>query len=187
MKKTQLWYSKWEYLFYIVSGIIVLGIGAYVYFRVTTYLTTQDITEKKITLDNQNKQLQNSKNMTGYQKLISARQILSDYERLLWSEHIPKLVAMLEEIKEVDPSESSTVELSDFTVNLEEISLKGKVSSLKLLYKTRRTSTGKIYKSLIDKFADLGFLSQIRIQSYKRSGRAFEFVLTAKVSTNEWK
>ena len=73
--------------------------------------------------------------------------------------------------------------LSDFKVNLEELSLEGIVGNLKALY---LAPSGGSSLSLLDEFNNLEFLKDITIRKYEKSEgtRGFKFTLSAKVQTN---
>lgn len=97
-----------------------------------------------------------------------------------WSDHISKMISMLEDIKQIDTNTTDTIVLSDFNVSLDKITLKGQVSNLLLLY---YSNPAKGIKSLIDRFSSLDFVKNIRIQTYDRVGdnNYYEFVLEANV------
>ncbi|NOZ43590.1 MAG: hypothetical protein GXP45_00165 [bacterium] len=130
-------------------------------------------------MKSQNKTLIASQNVGDHDKLKAVRNLENNTKSLPWSEHIPKIIQMLEDLKAVDTSDSQSIVLSDFKVNLDTISLKGKVSSLPLLYVN---SAKRHYTSLLDRFAKLDFINNLRIQTYEKEGlRDFEFVLDANV------
>jgi hypothetical protein len=101
------------------------------------------------------------------------------------SEHIPKIISILEDLKSVDQSwtwENDSIVLSDFKVNLNEISLKWRVSNLKLLY---YNSPWWKFKALIDRFQDLDFIEDMKIKTYDKIWeKYFEFVLNGKIKNN---
>ncbi|MBU0627008.1 hypothetical protein KKG31_06565 [Patescibacteria group bacterium] len=82
-----------------------------------------------------------------------------------WADRISKVIEMLNELKNITSNQSETIALSDFKVSLENISLKGKVSSLLLLY---YSNPERNIISLIDRFEKLDFIDDIHIQSYDR-------------------
>jgi hypothetical protein len=100
-----------------------------------------------------------------------------------WSDHINKVIQMLEDIQNVQWSSSGNIILSDFKVGLDTISLKGQVSSLPLLY---YSNAAKGVVSLLDRFSQLDFINNIRVQTYDRVGDSgyFQFVLEANVTNN---
>lgn len=86
---------------------------------------------------------------------------------------------MLNELQNLTSNQSETISLSDFKVTLEGISLRGKVSSLLLLY---YSNPGKNIVSLLDRFEQLDFITDIKIKTYnKGEDNTFGFVLEAKV------
>lgn len=121
---------------------------------------------------------------------MAVKQLEQSAESMLWSEHIPKVINMLEDIQNVDYSEGEAITLSDFSVNLENISLKGRVSNLLLLY---RTAPEKNFTGLFDRFSSLDFVDNIRAQTYDTTetndsgaytDKFFEFMLQADVNPN---
>jgi len=173
------WYNKRKFLFKIVLILFLVEILAYAYFQANIFLKNKNIVESQKLIDQQNESLSVSNNMTGHLKLALVRQIETTYQTMPWSEHISKVIEMLEDIKNVDTNENDIVVLSDFKVSLDKVSLKGKVSRLRLLY---YTNPEKWIQALLDKFSSLEFLQDIRIHSYEnKEWQTFEFVLEANV------
>lgn len=182
-KKTKKPSNKWKSYFKFMLVLIWIVFAWYVYLRVDTFLLERKISNEKEILDAQNKQLEISQNVAEHEKLAAIRKLENSISSIPWSEHIPKVIEMLEDLKAVDSSESETIVLSDFVVTLDTISLKGKVSSLPLLY---LNSEKRNYTSLLNKFAELDFVDNLRIQSYEKEWRRdFEFVLDANVIIND--
>jgi len=176
MKKMKHAKNKRKTYFQFLLILFLLALWFYGYLRVDNMLIQKKLKNQKELLQEQNKQLDLSKD--DYEKLSAVR-LLENQKSIPWSEHIPKIIAMLEDLKAVDTSESETIVLSDFKVNLDTISLKGKVSSLPLLYVN---SEKRHYTSLLDRFSQLDFIDNLRIQSYEKEwSRDFEFVLDANV------
>ena len=144
------------------------------------FLTNQSMANKRVLIEEQTKQLESYKLLTGYNKLQAVKILEEKQINMPWSEHITKVIAMLEDIKQVDPSSSDTIILSDFNVSLDKISLKGQVSNLLLLYYSNES---KGIRSLIDRFSSLDFVKNIRIMTYERVGdnNYYSFVLEANV------
>jgi len=171
--------NKRKSWFQIVFILFLTGSALYGFLRVDSYLTEKKIQEQEDLLDKQNKQLETFSHVEAHHKLLAVQELENSTKTIPRSLHIPKVIAMLEGLKDVDVSESETVILSDFIVNLDNISLKGKVSNLILLY---INAPEKKIKSLIDRFAELDFIEDIRIQTYEKSEwKYFEFVLNANV------
>lgn len=143
----------------------------------------QDITDKSAVLSWQTAQLEAYKSLTGYNKLQAVKILEEKQITTPWSDHITKMIAMLEDIKQVDTSTTDTIALSDFNVSMDKITLKWQVSNLLLLY---YSSPDKGIRSLIDRFSSLDFVKNIRIQTYDRVGdnNYYEFVLEANVINN---
>lgn len=97
------------------------------------------------------------------------------------SEHIQMLITVLNEIQNNNYVGANAIQLSDFTISPTSISLKGKVVNLLLLY---YSSQEKNYTSVIDRFTNLPFISNLKIQNYTKVGDYYEFVLTADINLN---
>lgn len=99
-----------------------------------------------------------------------------------WSDYIQQILFILEKVKSVEEGKGNVL-LSDFKVNLEELSLNGVVSNLRALYDSSRSGE----PSLLDSFNDLDFLKEISIRNYERGEdiRGFKFSLSAKVINND--
>lgn len=140
----------------------------------------QKITDKRVVLEDQTKQLESYKLLTWYTKLQAVKILEEKQMTMPRSDHITKVIAMLEDLKQVDTSTTDTIVLSDFNVSMDKITLKGQVSNLLLLY---YSNVPKGVKSLIDRFSSLDFVKNIRIQTYDRVGdnNYYEFVLEANV------
>jgi hypothetical protein len=170
-----------QFLFKFLLTLTLLSLGVYIFFRVDMYLTDRSIANQEAVLAQQNDQLDQYMSLTGYEKIMGIKQLEETVKTMPRFQQIPKVIAILDSIKAVDTSENESIILSDFKVSLEEISVKGKVSSLKLLY---YTSPSGSYVSLFDKFASLDFIKDIKIKTYDKVGDYFEFLLTANVITD---
>ena len=104
----------------------------------------------------------------------------SKTSRIPWSDYVHRILEILDTIKLVEESRGG-VQLSEFKVDLEKLSLNGEVSNLKVLYGNRFGSGG-----LLDKFNGLDFLSDISVRKYEKSeeGPTFKFTLSANVVNN---
>ncbi|MFA6256280.1 MAG: hypothetical protein WC606_03780 [Candidatus Absconditabacterales bacterium] len=173
-------HSRWKTYFQVLLVIFGLSLVAFGYLKVDMFLMDQKITDQRVVLDDQTKQLESYKLLTGYNKLQAVKILEEKQVTMPWSDHITKVIAMLEDLKKVDTSTTDTIALSDFNVSLDKITLKGQVSNLLLLY---YSNAAKGIKSLIDRFSSLDFVKNIRIQTYDRVGdnNYYEFVLEANV------
>lgn len=173
-------HSRWKTYFQVLLIVFGLSLVAFAYLKVDVFLTNQKITDKRATLENQTTQLDSYKLLTGYNKLQAVKILEEKQVTIPWSDHISKMIAMLEDLKKVDTSTTDTIALSDFNVSMDKITLKGQVSNLLLLY---YSSAAKGVNSLIDRFSSLDFVKDIRIQTYDRVGdnNYYEFVLEANV------
>jgi len=75
-------------------------------------------------LEEQKKELSQYENVTSYDKFLLVKDLEDNSVDMPWFEHIPKILAIFEDLKSLDASSSDTIILSDFKVSLDEISLK---------------------------------------------------------------
>jgi hypothetical protein len=158
-------HSRWKTYFQASLAIFVLALLVFAYIKVDAFLINQTITDKRVVLEDQMKQLSSYKLLTGYNKLQAVKILEEQQTNIAWSEHITKVIAMLEDLKKVDTSTTDTILLSDFTVSMDKITLKGQVANLLLLY---YSNPNKNIVSLLDRFSTLDFIRDIRIQTYER-------------------
>ncbi len=173
-------HSRWKIYFQVLLVIFGLSLATFGYIKVDMFLMNQNITDKQEVLEQQTKELDGYKLLSGYNKLQAVKILEEKQTSMPWSDHITKVIAMLEDLKKVDTSTTDTIVLSDFNVSLDKITLKGQVSNLLLLY---YSNPEKGIHSLIDRFSSLDFVKNIRIQTYDRVGdnNFYEFVLEANV------
>ncbi len=177
---TNKFHSRWKIYFQILLVIFGLSLATFGYIKVDMFLMNQNITDKQMLLEQQTKELDSYKLLSGYNKLQAVKILESKQTSMPWSDHITKVIAMLEDIKNVNTNSTGVVTLSDFNVSLDKITLKGQVSNLLFLY---YSNPEKGIHSLMDKFSSLDFVKNIRIQTYDRVGdnNYYEFVLEANV------
>lgn len=184
-KKQKKFRSRGEKIFRFLVFLLILAIGALAYLKVDIYLTQQKIAEQEVSLNVQEATLSEYESVTNYDKFLLVKDLENMTTDMPWFEHIPKIMAIFEDLKNIDSSSSDTIILSDFNVTLDEISLKWTVSSLRALYYT--SPTGK-FKALLDRFEELDFIEDMTIKSYEKVWeKYFEFVLNAKVVNNDTK
>jgi hypothetical protein len=79
----------------------------------------------------------------------------------------------------LDGGDNGSIQLSDFKVSLESLSLRWTVTNLLLLY---YSAPERGFVSLLDRFAQLDFIQNMRVQNYTREQDGkFSFVLQANV------
>ena len=91
-----------------------------------------------------------------------------------WSQNITNLIAMYTKLKALSQSSNEKFVLSDFIVDTDQISVKGKVTDMRYVYVTN---------GIIDRFVGLDFVKEVQIPYYKKAGDYYEFVLQASVDT----
>ena len=118
-----------------------------------------------------------------FEKFSLAKKLENENYQMPWSDHIEKVSKILEDVSDVGEW-SYNIVLEDFQISLESISLKGSVSSLRVLYNMSNNANAK--KPLLERFQELEFLKDIAIQTYDKKDWElwYSFVLTAKVENN---
>jgi hypothetical protein len=166
-----------------VLALLILSVLGLLFFKVYGFFVNQQIKDQQVVLTDQTKIVDTYKALTGYNKLQAVKLLETKQSDIPWSDHINKVIQMLEDLKSVQGSSTDTITLSDFKVDLNKISLKGEVSNLLLLY---YSNSQKGVVSLLDRFGQLDFIKDIRIQTYDKVGDAgaFQFVLEANVVNN---
>ncbi len=168
-----------------VLGVIVfLLIVVFLGIQWMIFLEKRKIMRYDTTLQEQKQALHQIKNYTGYTTLLSIWTLEQKKITLPWSKHIRQILDILQDLKSVNNGSNKTIVLSDFEVGLDHIKLNGKVTTLKALY--HNSSSGK-FRSLLDRFQDLDFISDLEIKDYEKNNendKYYTFVLHAKVMSD---
>ena len=172
-------YRSWRKTLFQLSVVVLIAMWWAYGFLYSAQLTTQPtINQKQAELQKLQQQIQELWGEEQYTRLELARKIVQDINTLPRSKHIPLLIDMLQELQDTNYVGSNRIQLTDFSISLDEIRLKGKVSNLVLLYQSLES---RWYTSLIERFQQLEFIEQLAINKYKAFGDGIEFVLSADV------
>ena len=184
-KKQKKFRSRWEKIFRFLVFILILSLLWLVFIKVSIFLFKKQTNQNQESLNQQEQQLSAHEGAVSYDKFLVVSDLEQKVTEMPWFEHIPKILQIFQDLKNLDPTSSDVITLSDFNVSLAEINLKGSVSTLKALYYNSPTGN---FKALLERFEDLDFIEDISIRSYDRvSDMYFEFVLNAKVKSNDRK
>ncbi len=155
-------------------------VAATVFYRIKIASMENKIADMSVATKEVEKKIADIEKEPGYNKLWLVRKLLAEGNYMPWSRHIPILIDMLLDLQKVDSNSRDKIELYDFRISLEEIELKGMVSRLLLLY---YTSPERWFKGLIDRFRELDFVRNIRIQTYVKDEDQglYDFALFANV------
>ena len=172
-----------------VLFILVLLWGAWLWYLYwATYITKWKINSVEADIGKQVAQSNKLYESTGFNEFLAIKEVEASRNHLPWSTYVKEILSILDTVKGVESEREeewrvNLVTLSDFKVNLEELSLNWVVSNLKLLYQSWATAP-----SLITSFNSLDFLDDIQIRKYERNTdqRGFSFTLSAKVNKNAW-
>ena len=182
MTSNLVFHSRRKAYFRILLIIFILSLWLLWFFLWSMFLTNKEIAKQQLLINKQNEELAWSKTWTWYLKLEAIKQLENMTNTMPRSEHINKVINMLNNLKQITPNQSWSIVLSDFKVSLESVSLRWKVSNLMLLY---YSNPSKNILSLFDKFEQLDFIKDIRVKTYTKTDDSFDFVLDAKVINNE--
>ena len=159
--------------------LFVVLIAVCVYLQVSIFLTKQQISKQQDILTQKNQELEQMLSNQTFTKLETTRYLSQTLRQMPWSVHIPKVISIVDALQSLDGGDNGSIQLSDFKVSLDKISLRGTVSNLLLLY---YSAPERGFLSLLDIFAELDFIQDMRVQNYNKStDGTFEFVLQANV------
>lgn len=177
--------SKSQKLFKLSIWILVLVVLLFVGVMLLNVTQAAKIQHVENKIEKKEAQLEEYEASEWYKKFLAVKSLESKTSWLYRYERIEKISEILDDLRNIDEEDwESTIELSDFNVSLEELSLRGTVSSLKDLYYTN--ASGRI-KAVLDRFEGLDFIEKMTIKEYQKVDEWFEFVLHANVINNDWK
>jgi hypothetical protein len=104
--------------------LFVLSLLGFAFFKVYGFFLHQTITDQQAVLTDQAKIADSYKSLTGYNKLQAVKLLETKQSDIPRSDHINKVIQMLEDLKSVQATSADTIALSDFKVSLDKISLK---------------------------------------------------------------
>ena len=126
-------------------------------------------------------ELKSFSEVPGYDKLQYVKNLEASNKMMPWSDHINAIMSIFGDLLDVDKSDTFNIEFSNFEISLENISLDGYVTNLRLLYQWANWNPW-----LISRFEELDFLDNISIKTYEKSEWElwYRFTLTANVINN---
>ena len=107
-KKLQSRRKSYFKFMWILFAFLILVL---IYIKTDIYITEKSIKVQTNMLEDQNRSLETSQNKGDYIKLAAVKRLENEQKTIPWSEHIPKVIQMLESIKKVDPSSTESVVL----------------------------------------------------------------------------
>jgi len=175
--------TRWEKLF--IWAVVILAVEVILFLVGKWYVLWQQHKTENAMLELQEKQQQLSEYESAdeYDKFLAVKDLEDRTVDMPWFQHIPKILQIFQDLRNVDSDPDNQIVLSDFNISLEKISLRWSVSSLKALYfNSDSGSDSKAFKALLDRFEELDFIKDMRIKTYEKvGGKFFEFVLNANV------
>ena len=177
--------SKSQQLFRLSLWVLALVILALVGVKCLTLAKNAELKILQNRIAKKEEQVREDESSDWYKKFLAVKSLEDKNANMSWYDRIEKISEILEDLRSLDDEEEgTTLELSDFYVSLEEISLRWIVSSLKDLY---YTSASWKMRAVLDRFESLDFIDRMVIKEYNNNGYWFEFSLFANVINNGWK
>lgn len=178
--KSSLPQSSWKYVFSIVSIIVIWWIITYIWaFFAKIWINNR--------IDIRNNELQQVEDMI--KKIWSEKAFfsykfaeqLTQKDKIKWSDQITALTEVLKQVQNNNIAWVNAIQLSNFSISPEKLTLQGKVTNLLLLY---YSSIPNNYINLIDRFTNLPFITNVTIKKYNKIGQYYEFSLSADINPN---
>jgi len=181
--------KSWKQTSYLLLALVLIWWAVIWYYYGAAFVKNKEINKIQAVIVTQQEKLNSYYAQTGFNEFLAVKDLEKNRTHLPWSTYINKILEILDKVKSVDGDEDTenTIELSDFQVNLQELSLNGIVRSLKTLY----GSENKTW--LLQSFEELDFLKDITVRKYERKDvtvwkkeenselHGFAFTLSAKV------
>ena len=172
--------SPWRYIYGVGLGVLILGVVAYW----SSFLVNMMLDSRIQTRQTQLQQVEDLISKIGSERAFFSYKFAESMSESKWikrSDQIQALITVLRRIQSNNSIGANAIQLSDFSVSPTELNLKGKVSNLILLYYTSEVND---YTNLIDRFAELPFITNIAIKKYNKVGNYYEFSLDADINPN---
>jgi len=176
--------SQSQKLFNSLTAVLVILVLFWLWVSFFTFTKNREFKNIEKTVQEKEQTLEENEASPGYKKFLAIKTLEEKNNWMYWFERIEKIYDIFEQLKNIDPEANDDIELSDFNVSLEEVSLRWTVWELKVLYFTN--ASWRI-KALLDSFENLEFIDKMTIREYNKSeDDRFEFVLYANVIDNDW-
>ena len=176
--------KSWKQISLVLLVLVLLGFAGVGYYYGAAFVKDKETNKIQANITIQQEKINSYYAQTGFNEFLAVKDLESKRKHLPWSTYINKILEILDKVKSVDDDEDdeNIIELSDFQVNLQELSLNGVVRSLKTLY----WAEGETW--LLQSFEELDFLQNITVRKYERSPKVngFAFTLSAKVVNDAW-
>lgn len=173
--------TNYKQLFFGALVISIALLGRWGYLKASDIIVQHDTAKAQEEIVKKEQVLASFSDNPGFDKLQYVQDLEKNNRMMPWSDHVNAIMAIFDELLQVDKSDTFNIEFSDFEISLESIRLHWYVTNLRLLYQWVNSKSG-----LINKFEELDFLDNISIKTYEKSSDnlGYEFVLTANVINN---
>lgn len=172
--------SVWRHIYVLaIVVLLLLGLAYGSTFAINIILDNQleDRRQELRTIDQTIQQIGSEKTFFSY-KFADNLVKSSNTKR---SDQITALITVLKQIQTNNSIGPNAIKLSDFSISPTKLTLKGQVSNLILLYYSSEVNN---YINLIDRFAELPFITNITIKKYDKVDDFYEFALDADIDPN---
>ena len=174
--------SKSQKLFRLSLWVLILAVLVLVWLKCFNLYKNVELNHINTKVSEKQAQIEEEEASEWYKKFLAVKSLEEWDANMSRHDRIEKISEILEDLKNVwEWEEYTTIELSDFNVSLEEISLKWVVSSLRDLY---YSNVSWKMKAVLDRFESLDFIDKMVIKEYNRVDNGFEFSLYANVINN---
>ena len=153
-------------LFLFLLFLCIAGVAYYVYLFVDTTITKRLISNDQKQVIQRESEIAAFSDIPGFDKLQLVEELERTNYQMPRSDHIQAVIEIFDAVLNVDVAETRNIILSDFKISLNEISLRGYVSNLRVLYNSPDPEKNP---SLIERFERLGFLEDISIRTYQKA------------------
>jgi hypothetical protein len=104
--------------------LFVVLIAVCLYLQVSIFLTKQQISKQQDILTQKNQELEQMLSNQTFTKLETTRYLSQTLRQMPWSVHIPKVIGIVDALQSLDGGDNGSIQLSDFKVSLESLSLR---------------------------------------------------------------
>ena len=168
-------------MFKLSLWVLVLVVVIFVWIKGLTLFKAAELKHLNNKIERKEKQIEEYEASEWYKKFLAVKWLEDRNAGMSWYERIEKISEIFDDLRNINEWADSELDLSDFNVSLEEVSLKWTVSSLKDLYYTN--ASWRI-KAVLEKFENLDFIEKMTIKDYSKVDGWFEFSLYANVIQN---
>ncbi len=169
LKKEKRKYISWIFIFWFFVWILL-----YWYNRYQIWDLDNKISNLNQSIDNKEDEYANITSGYDYQRIETAMYFYDNRSDVSWINNITSLIWVFDTVSSI--GDWQEIVLEDFSVDMNNVSLRGSISELDLVYSDWW---------LIDEFVELDFIEEVNIPSYSKRNDYYNFDLSSKIKINE--